>query len=95
MIQEVIAQGDPEQVELMAETYNALGLAHRQAGRSEDAILAFLHVDLLYFGSSAEHIVALQNLVQLWNEIQKPERAGRGCGDPERSLQYNHSIEKR
>ncbi len=75
MIRDVIAKGDPEQVEIMAETYNALGLAHRQAGRSKDAILAFLHVDLLYFGSATEHIAALRNLVQLWNEVQKPERA--------------------
>ena len=75
MIDGVIAQADPEQVELLAETYNALGLAHRQAGRTKDAILAFLHVDLLYFGAPAEHITALKNLVQLWNEVQKPERA--------------------
>jgi tetratricopeptide (TPR) repeat protein len=75
MIDGVIAQADPEQVELLAETYNSLGLAHRQAGRTKDAILAFLHVDLLYFGAPAEHITALKNLVQLWNEVQKPERA--------------------
>ena len=75
MIDGVIAQADPEQVELLAETYNALGLAHRQAGRNKDAILAFLHVDLLYFQAPAEHITALKNLIQLWNEAQKPERA--------------------
>ena len=75
MIDGVIAEADPEQVELMAETYNALGLAHRQAGRTKDAILAFLHVDLLYYGAPVEHITALENLVQLWNEVQKPERA--------------------
>ena len=75
MIDGVIAQADPEQVELLGETYNALGLAHRQAGRTKDAILAFLHVDLLYFGAPAEHITALENLIQLWNEVQKPERA--------------------
>jgi tetratricopeptide (TPR) repeat protein len=75
LIDEVIAKTEPEQVELLAETYNALGFAHRKAGSNKDAILAFLHVDLLYYGAASEHVTALKNLVQLWNKEQKPERA--------------------
>jgi hypothetical protein len=37
--------------------------------------LAFLHVDVLYFRASGEHIEALRNLVELWKEVEKPERA--------------------
>ena len=90
MIDGVIAQADPERVELLAETYNALGLAHQQAGRTKDAILAFLHVDLLYFGASAAHITALENLVQLWNEVQKPERADKAAEILKE--RYNHAT---
>jgi tetratricopeptide (TPR) repeat protein len=75
LIEEVINQADPERHELLAQAYNALGTAYRQAGRAKDAILAFLHVDVLYFRSSREHIEALTNLVELWNEVQKPERS--------------------
>lgn len=79
MINGVIDKADPEEVELLAEAYNALGLAHRQAGRTKDAIMGFLHVDLLYFGTPAEHITSLENLIQLWNEVQKPERADKAA----------------
>jgi tetratricopeptide (TPR) repeat protein len=77
LIDEVIAKVNPEEVELNAEAYNALGLAHRKAGRTQDALLAYLHVDLLYFTSPKEHIEALENLVELWEQVQQPERADR------------------
>jgi tetratricopeptide (TPR) repeat protein len=75
LAESVIAQADPEESNLLAEAYNALGVAYREAGRPKDALLAFLHVDVLYFTSRADHIEALENLITLWNEVQKPERA--------------------
>jgi tetratricopeptide (TPR) repeat protein len=75
LIQDVIAKGNPEQSELFAQAYNALGLAHRTAGRIQDALLAYLHVDVLYFNSPREHIEALENLTELWEQDQQPERA--------------------
>jgi len=77
LAESVINKADVEQSELCAPAYNILGMAHRQAGRPEEALLAFLHVDVLYSYSSAEHIVALQNLHQLWTQVQEPERAAR------------------
>ena len=77
LIQGVIDEADAEQRQLLARAYNALGAAHRKAGRVQDALLAFLHVDILYFNSPKEHIEALENLVELWEEAQKPERAER------------------
>jgi hypothetical protein len=71
----VIAQGNPEDHELHSGAYTALGIAHRKAGNTKDALLAFLHVDVLYHTSPRDHIEALRNLVDLWNEVQKPERA--------------------
>jgi len=75
LVQEVIDKGDPEQPELYAQAYNAQGLAHRKAGRTQDALLAYLHVDVLYFTSAKEHVEALENLIELWEEVQQPERA--------------------
>ena len=77
LIQSVIGKADAEQTQLHAQAYNALGLAHRKAGRAQDALLAYLHVDILYFNSPKEHIEALENLVELWEEVQQPERAER------------------
>lgn len=76
LAQQVIEKSDAEQSpELMAHAYNILGAAHRKAGRNKDALWAFLHVDVLYASEPSAHMEALQNLVPLWKEFQKPERA--------------------
>jgi len=74
-IEDVINAADPEDAELLGEAYNALGAAYREADRPKDALMAYLHVDILYFASAGQHVEALQNLVQLWNQLQMPERA--------------------
>ena len=75
LVQDVVAKADPEEAKLYAQAYNALGLAHRKAGRTQDALLAYLRVDVLYFTSPNEHVEALENLVELWEQVQRPERA--------------------
>ena len=75
LVNGVIAKANTEEVQLHARAYNALGMAHRKAGRAQDALLAYLHVTELYFTSPKEHIEALENLVELWNEVHQPERA--------------------
>jgi tetratricopeptide (TPR) repeat protein len=76
MIQEILKRPDlVENAETMGRAYTALGLAYRQAGQIKQAIMAFLHVDLIYFRHTPSHIEALQNLVQLWPQVQHPERA--------------------
>ena len=75
MIEQVIKQADSEDHELLAEAYNALGSSYRASNRPKDALLAFLHVDLVYFNSPQNHIEALQNLTELWKEQQMPERS--------------------
>jgi tetratricopeptide (TPR) repeat protein len=77
MVDAIIAKTDPDQRELMALAYNTLGTAHRAAGRKKEALFAFLHVDLIYNGSPEAHAEALANLVQLWKDDSKPERADR------------------
>lgn len=75
LAEQVIAKANPEDRDLHSGAYAALGLAQRKAGNTKEALLAYLHVDVLYHTTPRDHIEALQNLVELWNEVQKPERA--------------------
>ena len=66
---------DPEDVELLGPAYNAMGDAHRAAGRLQDAVLAYLTVDLVYNANPAAHAEALAKLAEVWDEIGQPERS--------------------
>ncbi len=77
MITKILQDADPEDTELHSRAYNTLGTALRKAGRDKEALLAFLHVDLLYFSQPEAHAEALYNLADLWNQLHKTERAVR------------------
>ncbi|NLY02872.1 MAG: tetratricopeptide repeat protein [Rhodopirellula sp.] len=77
MVREIVEKADPEAMELHGKAYNALGAAHRKANRPKEALLAFLHTDVLYFTNPEDHVEALKNLAELWKELQKPDRAAR------------------
>jgi tetratricopeptide (TPR) repeat protein len=74
-LREIIDQANPEDATLCGEAYNALGTALRKAGKPQDALLAFLHVDVLYFANPESHAEALANLAELWHEVHKTDRA--------------------
>lgn len=75
--EDMIAKTDPEQVSAMAGAYNILGTALKKAGRTKEALMAFLHVDVLYYSDADAHAEALANLAELWNTLQQTERAVR------------------
>ena len=75
LVDEVIAKTDPENEELYARAYNILGNCHKAAGKKKEALLAFLHVDLLYTRHAEQHAEALANLATLWSEVDKSDRA--------------------
>ncbi|MCS7306873.1 MAG: tetratricopeptide repeat protein [Thermoguttaceae bacterium] len=75
IVEDLLAVADPEHQELHARAYNTLGTIERKAGRIKEALLAFLHVDVLYSANGEQHAEALANLVELWNQLHKPERA--------------------
>ncbi len=75
MVEETLKTADAEDVPLMARAYNVLGTAYRQSGRPKEALLAFLHVDVLYPSQADAHAEALANLVDLWEQFHKTERA--------------------
>jgi tetratricopeptide (TPR) repeat protein len=74
-VEQVIAKADPENQELHARAYNILGNCYLAAGKKKDALLAFLHVDLLYARFPEQHAEALANLATLWAEVDKADRA--------------------
>ncbi len=77
IVEEILKTADPEDSVLLARAYNVLGSAHRQAGRPKDALLAYLHVDVLYSHLPDAHAEALANLAELWEQVHKSERANR------------------
>lgn len=74
-IERIIAAANPEDREVHARAYNVLGTCYRAAGKKQESLLAFLHVDLLYSQFPAQHAEALANLATLWAETDKPDRA--------------------
>ncbi len=75
VVKKVIDEAAPEEQELQARAYNALGQCHVQAGQTKDALLAFLHVDVLFHTVPEAHAEALANLVDLWKQVDKADRS--------------------
>lgn len=74
MVENAIQGTTIDDYELNALAYNALGDIHFGVDRKNEALLAYLHVDLLYSKARQEHIKALQKLARLWNEKGKIDR---------------------
>jgi tetratricopeptide (TPR) repeat protein len=75
----IIPNLNPEEARLQAAAYNTLGNCYNQKPDGKKAaLLAFLHVDVLYNTVPAEHAEALWNLSNLWIDIGKNER-GQEC----------------
>ena len=74
MAREVIGGAGPEEAELHAKAYNALGRCQTKAGETKEALFAYLHVDVLYNAIPDEHAEALANLTTLWPAVGEPDR---------------------
>lgn len=76
LAEEVITKLSPEEVDLHAWAYVVLGNCYRQMpDHTKQALLAFLHVDVLYFSNPQLHAEALYNLASLWQDLKKSDRA--------------------
>ena len=74
--EEIIAKNSPEESgELFGRTYNALGACYLKAGKQKDALMAYLHVDVLFYAHPEVHAEALYHLSKLWAGINKQDRA--------------------
>ncbi len=66
---------DPDDTEMAARIYNALGACHAVAGDAEGAVLAFLHTHLMFSSLADAHAESLTALVELWGTIGHADRA--------------------
>lgn len=65
----------PEETQAQAAIYLALGEAYEKSEKPKDAILAYLHVEILFPAAREEYRTALQKLAVLWKTVNRPERA--------------------
>jgi tetratricopeptide (TPR) repeat protein len=75
LLSNLITATSPEAAKLQALAHNALGTCYLKAGKTKDALLAFLTVDVLYNALPEPHAEALSHLVPLWEAIGKADRA--------------------
>jgi tetratricopeptide (TPR) repeat protein len=90
IIEKIIQDADPQQRELQARAYNALGTCYVKAKRNKEALMAFLHVDVLYSTVPEAHAESLAHLVTLWQAVGQPDRAR----DSRELLQQKYSKSK-
>ena len=77
MVEQVIRGADPENANLLAPAYNALGACYTKAKQPKQALYAYLHVDLLYGHIGKSHAEALHHLAPLWETIGQDGEARR------------------
>lgn len=71
----VIKAVPAEDAAAQSAAYNTLGDCLRAAGKPKDALLAYLHTDLLYSKDKEQHPRALAQIAQLWRELKRDDRA--------------------
>lgn len=70
-LNQMIATESSSNQSLFGQIYTALGTCYVKADRPKDAVLAYLHVDLLYYQDSEYHAEALYNLILLFDKLGK------------------------
>lgn len=73
-LDEIIKSANSQQNALLAEAYLRKGDCYRELGESKEALIAYLHIDVLFPTEPAMHAEALYRLSTLWGKVQKPER---------------------
>ena len=75
LVREVIQASPPEDAEAQAPAYNTLGDCLRAPTRPKEALIAYLHTDLLYSKDKAEHPCALHAIATLFRQIKQDAKA--------------------
>lgn len=73
-LKEMSQSADSFKTPVQAALFNALGELYQLSGNDREAVLAYLHVDLLFFLSGLEERKALQQLYELWKKQGKEDR---------------------
>ena len=71
----VLGEAPDTDTRLLAEAYLRQGDCLRLLGRQKEAVLAYLHVDLLFAAEASMHAESLFHLGSLWSAVGRPERA--------------------
>lgn len=71
----MVKEAPADDTALQAETYLRLGDCQRLQGKSKDALLAYLHIDVLFPMEKSQHAEALFQLSKLWATVGQPSRA--------------------
>lgn len=77
LVKDVILSAEKSDKNIHARAYNVLGDCYRVMDQPKDAVIQYLHTDTLYFQDPALHAESLARLAQLWETLDKPERAAR------------------
>jgi tetratricopeptide (TPR) repeat protein len=75
LLREAIAGSPAEDATAQATAYNTLGDCFRAANRPKDALIAYLHTDLLYAKNKEEHPRALYRIQSLFRQLKQDGRA--------------------
>jgi tetratricopeptide (TPR) repeat protein len=75
IVEQVIAKGDPSDISLFARAYNTLGKCYLAGNKPKDALIAYLHTHILFYGDAEAHAEALYHLIDLWDKDNHPVRA--------------------
>ncbi|WP_240910908.1 tetratricopeptide repeat protein [Paludisphaera soli] len=75
LVRQVIAAADADDAAVQSRAYNTLGDSLSAAARPKDALLAYLHVDLLYGKDKEEHPRALRRIEQIFRKMGQLPRA--------------------
>jgi tetratricopeptide (TPR) repeat protein len=75
LLEELILDNDPRDEELFGRAYNALGRCYMKLDKTTDALLAFLHTDVVFTSEPDVHAEALYHLGQLWSQVNQSERS--------------------
>ena len=70
-----IRSAESDDKERLARAYNALGDCYLVGDRTQDALFAFLHVDLLYDSVGDAHAKSLHELAAVWKSAGYADRA--------------------
>jgi tetratricopeptide (TPR) repeat protein len=75
LVRQVIQENPAEDADSQAPAYNTLGDCLRAANRPKDALIAYLHTDLLYNKDKEEHPRALHGIAMAFRQLKQDARA--------------------
>lgn len=73
-LDEVTMKAPATETALQAEAYVLQGNSLQALNRNKEAVLAYLHVDLLFPRETGYHAESLYHMSRLWKQVQLPER---------------------